>query len=255
MQRSEITVSIVSGVYNEIGNIGKFVENLKNDEFVRCYPNLKKLILVDDGSTDGTLEAIKSMLSENLPFRIILIERCTKFGLVDAFLTGSKDVDTEYTIFMDCDMQHPVSLIEKLIETAQNGFDIVVASRYVEGGGTDWSPLRGIISRCAIALSWLILPGAKKIKDSTSGFFIVNTAMLRDLKKFPGFYKLLLYILSQNYETSVAEVPFKIVGRKQGESKIVNHSFKFIIMYLKELLTYRFESNKVRAHNLPERND
>lgn len=248
MQQSEITVSIISGVYNEIGNIEKFIESLKNDEFIKGYPNLKNLILVDDGSTDGTLEKIKSFLTENLPFNLILRERDTKLGLVDAFLTGSKDVDTEFAIFMDCDMQHPVNLIQKLISTAQNGFDIVVASRYVEGGGSDWSPLRGIISRCAIALSWFMLPRAKKIKDSTSGFFIVNTELLKGLKKYPGFNKLLLYILSQNDELSVEEVPFKLEARKHGESKIVDNSFSFIIMYFKELLTYRMESNKVRSY-------
>ena len=239
MGLAKIEISIITCIYNEAANIERFLIGINNFVAQIETGTIKELIIVDDGSTDGSLEIIERFTENNIELPIKLIKRDTKLGLVNAQLNGMKYSLSDSILFMDGDLQHPVEKIRDLIETFDSGFDLVIASRHVKGGGNNWSPLRGIISRSAIILSKLLLKKSRKVKDPLSGFFVIKKKYLLNLEPHPNFQKLLLYSLVLNEIKRLKEIPFVIIDREIGKSKIVDKHFNFIIKYVVEILTYK----------------
>jgi dolichol-phosphate mannosyltransferase len=207
-------LSIVIPTYNESENIAPLAKQIAKALKGHDY----EVVFVDDNSSDGTAEIIERLAAE-YPVRVFV--RKNERGLASAVVHGINNSDSKYVLVMDADLQHPPEVIPALIEKAKSGVDVVVASRYVEGGGCqDWGIVRRIISRGALSLAHLFLPATRSVKDPVSGFFIFNRRVVEGVILKPAGYKILLEILMEGKVESTAEVPFIFVNRNKGESKL-----------------------------------
>jgi dolichol-phosphate mannosyltransferase len=122
---------------------------------------------------------------------------------------------------MDADLQHPPEVIPSLVKAAEDGAEVVVGSRYVEGGGCqDWSLFRKLVSRVSTIMAHIFLPPTRPVKDPMSGFFLLDRKVVANAKLQPRGYKILLEILMEGEFNRVTEVPFTFVTRDEGESKL-----------------------------------
>ena len=101
-----------------------------------------------------------------------------------------------------------------------DGFDIAIASRYVQHHSIDgWSPIRAAISRISLLASKPVQNHALEVKDPMSGYFVLRRKCISGVDFQPSGFKLLLEILARGHINSVTEVPFKFAARRQGKSK------------------------------------
>ena len=223
-------LSIIVPTYNEAQNVPELFKRIEAS--LRGIPH--EVIVVDDNSPDGTASIAQALGGE----KVKVYKRDRRMGLTSAILDGVKLAKSDLIAVMDADLQHPPELIPKMLEKIEEGHDIVIASRYVEGGGVrDWSPIRKLISRGAITLAHLLLPRTKRVKDPTSGFFLVKKELMRGLKAVnPSGFKVLLEILARASYSSIAEVPYTFTSRRRGESKL---SLKEVVNYIHFLLKLR----------------
>jgi dolichol-phosphate mannosyltransferase len=136
---------------------------------------------------------------------------------------------------MDADLQHPPEVIPDLLRAIESGADIVIASRYVKGGGMkEWGLIRKIISKGALMLAHLALPATRPVKDPMSGFFAFKREELGTARLSPRGYKILLEILVEGKFKNAAEVPFIFENRRGGESKL---NARQQVEYLKHLFS------------------
>jgi dolichol-phosphate mannosyltransferase len=224
-----IDVSIIIPTLNEKENINELVKRINES-----LNNIKyEIIFVDDGSKDGTIEEIEKVIKEYK--NIKLIERGYKKGLSSAFLDGLKYSNGKYVILMDADLQHPPELLRKMYEKALEGYDLVIASRYIKGGKIEnWNIIREIISKTAIIIAYIFLPETLKVKDPLSGYFLIKKDLLNNFNiSDPFSYKVLLDILVKVNYNKLIEIPYTFRERKYGKSKLGK---KVIFSYLKQVL-------------------
>ena len=234
---SEITVSILTASLNESGNIKAWLGDILNVYQEFKLKTIKEIVIVDDGSTDGTIEQIEDVMGI-YPISIHLVKRNNKMGTLNAQIIGSKHCSSEYILVMDCDMQHPPSFIPNFIAEIQGDIDIIVGSRYIKGGQNNWPAYRGVVSRSATFLAHVLIENTRKLTDPLSGFFIIRRELLSELKPYKGMYKPLLYAVSMRKNTRMLEIPIKMDSRESGQSKIVTNPVKVIIRYIRELLVF-----------------
>jgi dolichol-phosphate mannosyltransferase len=221
-------LSIIIPTLNEKENIEELIDKIN-----KTLRNINyEIIFIDDGSKDRTIDEINKFREKNK--NIILIERGERKGLGSAFIDGLKIAKGKYVVLMDADLQHPPELIEEMYEKIKD-YDLIIASRYVEGGGIEnWNIIRKIISKGAIFLSHLLLPETKKVKDTISGYFIIRKELLENFNVADPFeYKVLLDILVKVKPKRILEIPYIFKERKYGESKF---NKKIIFGYIKQLI-------------------
>ena len=239
--------TLVVPTLNEAKTLPHLLEDL--DRMLARAPGLtlSEAIIVDDGSTDGTLEAASAWSAPLHRFPVRVIRRPERHGPASAELEGIQAATTEWVVKLDADGQHPVDFIPSLMDRSGPGIDIVVASRYVPGGGTNWSPIRGVISRSARFMAQILMPSARRWGDPISGFFAVRRSITTQLDLRAPRYKLLLYILAANPAARVREVPFVMQDREAGSSKIVGTSLNYVVNFLFELAGYWRVSRRTRS--------
>lgn len=194
----EVNATVIIPTINEAENLRVLLQKLPQDV---------RVLMVDDGSTDGTPEVARSLGAK--------VIRGDNRGLTPAILKGIKHAETEKVIIMDADMQHPPEVIPQLIYQLSI-HDIVIGSRYCRGGkapGFTW--LRGLMSRTAC---WLSYPFLTRVEDNMSGFFGLRRKVLthRICEDAP---KLLLEVLVKGNHYSAVELPIIFGPRHMGESK------------------------------------
>ena len=237
-------VSILTACLNESGNIGKWLEQVNNViQNTKCH-SVMEVVIVDDGSTDGTLDII-SERSKHFPVPIKLIRRNVKMGTLNAQIVGSQECNSEYILVLDCDMQHPVDFILDFLEELKNEPDIVIGSRYMPGGYNKWPAYRGFVSRSATFLSQILISQARKVKDPLSGYFLIKKSLISNLTPYKGMYKPLLYAISMSTNPKMKEIPISMEGREAGVSKIVTNPARVVLRYLKEILVFFKSRNKL----------
>ncbi|NNN17512.1 MAG: glycosyltransferase [Thermoplasmata archaeon] len=237
--RAPQDVAVVCPTYQEGGTIGPFLERVRTASGTFRSARLTELIFVDDGSTDGTVERVREAERTWTSPRVRLVQRAQKAGTVSAQIAGFQHASTELVATMDADGQHPAETIDRLAEAWESSVDLVVASRYVPGGTVQWEERRrGVISRGARSLSRLVLPGARRLRDPLSGFFLARRSWVAELPPAPPGYKLLLYVLAIHPRSEIREIPYEMGMRLAGESKLIR-GLGFIPSFLRELARYR----------------
>jgi len=220
-------ISLVVPTYNERENLPTLMEVLRS--VLGDYE--LEIIIVDDSSLDGTGEVAEQLSREYSNVKVIHRER--KKGLASAVIEGFNCASEDILGVIDADLQHPPENICKMLKEIQNGADIVIASRYVEGGGIEgWSKGRKLISKVASLLARVIFPKVRNIRDPVSGFFLLKRAALEGANLNPIGSKILLEILTKGTYDKVVEVPYVFQERKKGKNKL---GFEEYFYYLRHM--------------------
>jgi dolichol-phosphate mannosyltransferase len=212
----EKTFALVIPTLNEAGNIDRILNRLIHTLAGTDYRY--EIIVVDDGSVDGTAERVREWSARDS--RIRLLTRSNERGLAGAVLYGWSQTEAELLGVIDADLQHPPELLPKLLQQAESS-DIAIASRYAQGDGTaGWNPLRVFISRAStVAAGCLISRKKVRVTDPMSGFFIVHRSCIDGVTFQTTGFKLLFEILVRGRVRAVREVPYHFGLRDAGKSK------------------------------------
>ena len=185
-----------------------------------------ELIIVDDGSPDGTADLAESYAPAH-PVRVV--RRPGKAGLASAVLAGFGDARGDVLLVMDADLSHPPEAVPSLVSAIDQGADLAVGSRYVKGGGTkDWPLKRRIVSRAACLMGNLLVP----VRDCTSGFFAIRRSAVDGVKLNPIGFKIGFEVMARAKYKKVVEVPYVFRDRELGKSKFGRRE---ILQYLVQL--------------------
>ena len=209
-------LALVIPTYREAGNLHALLNRVRTalDGAGACY----EIVVVDDDSRDGTVEVV-SAIAESDP-RVRLVVREGERGLSGAVLQGWQCTSAGILGVMDADLQHPPELLPALLEAIQQGNDLVIGSRYVDGGKIGrWNPARHFVSAAAIWATRPLQQGHLRVCDPISGFFLVRRDCLNDIPFQKRGFKLMLEILARGRIQSVREIPFSFGLRHVGQSK------------------------------------
>ena len=210
----EDKISIIIPTYNEKDNVAPLLSRI--DKVLSGYNY--EILIVDDNSQDGTIE-LASSLADRYPVKVIV--RRSERGLATAVVHGLKSATGQIVGVMDADLQHPPEVIPDLIKAIQDGADMVVASRYIEGGGCpNWGLSRRIISKVALVISHLLLPSTRPVKDPLAGFFMFRRKNVDPAELKPIGYKISLEVMLTGRFQRVVEVPYIFEDRSAGQSKL-----------------------------------
>ena len=239
-ESSSPKVAVVVPTYNEAENLPVLAERL----FALDIPEVI-LIVVDDGSPDGTGE-VALELASRYGGRVELLQRHRKEGLGPAYVAGfahALDAGADCIVQMDADLSHQPEYIPEFI-AALGEADVVIGSRYVKGGGVDehWGIMRRLISSGG---NWGIrtVTGVK-IKDATGGFKAFRQNVLRSMDfssiRCAGFgFQAEVNHACERMGYTVVERPIIFIDRTKGRSKM---SFGIMVEALWKLLPLRWKS-------------
>jgi len=238
----EPLLSLVIPTYKEAANIQKIVSILNNllDEFI---PGNYELIVVDDDSPDGTWKIAQSLMEEYPQLRVM--RRQHERGLSSAVIRGWQAATGRVLGVIDADLQHPPHVLLQLLQAVDQGADLAVASRHVEGGGvSSWSFARRLLSRGAQLLGLIILPGVlSRVSDPMSGYFMFRRDCIVGQTLNPVGYKILLETIGRGNVGKIAEVGYVFSERKEGESKV---TWKQYVDYIHHLILLRVSTGRLR---------
>ena len=217
---------VIIPTYNEIENITKIIEA------VFAIPGGYHILVIDDGSPDGTAAAVKA-LQPVYPEQLHLVERSGKLGLGTAYVTGFRwalERDYDYVFEMDADFSHaPEDLPRLLAACTEGGADMSVGSRYCDGiNVVNWPLGRILMSYCASIYVRTVL--GVRIFDSTAGFVCYSRKVLEtidlDAVRMKGYgFQIELKYTAHRLGFRIAEVPVIFVNRKEGTSKMSGSIF------------------------------
>lgn len=217
---------VIIPTYNEVENAEKIVRA------VLALSEGFEILIIDDGSPDGTASVIKGLQPE-FDGRLHLIERSGKLGLGTAYLTGFKwalERDYDHVFEMDADFSHAPSDLPRLLAAcAEGGADMAIGSRYCNGVSVvNWPIGRILISYFASVYVRTVL--GFKIYDSTAGFVCYSRKVLETLDldgvQMKGYgFQIEMKYTSYKLGFKIAEVPVIFVNRKEGTSKMSGSIF------------------------------
>lgn len=215
-----MTTRIIVPTYNEKGNIEPLVGQLLS------LPLDLGVIIVDDNSPDGTGD-IADRLVAQYQDQVQVIHREGKLGLGTAYIAGFRRAMAEgadYIITMDADFSHPPDQIPNMVAKMEQGYDLVIGSRYVPGGrAVECTLPRRILSWGANAFARTLL--SLKAHDTTAGFRCYRREVLESIaldQIFSNGYSFLMEMLYRVQQEGwrIGEVPIVFHNRQQGVSKI-----------------------------------
>jgi dolichol-phosphate mannosyltransferase len=236
---------VIIPTYNEKENITDIIDAVlhTSDDF--------DILIVDDGSPDGTANLVKEMMQKR-PGRVHMIERSGKLGLGTAYIAGFEwGLDNggyEFLCEMDADFSHPPMKLIELRKACIEGGDFAIGSRYVKGGSVvDWSWDRILLSKGASVYVQMIL--GMSIKDPTSGFKCYRKKVLEkiDLKKidFVGYaFQIAMKYSAVKLGFSPREIPISFKDRERGTSKMSFNIFNEAVIGVWKMRNMKFNRNE-----------
>ncbi|MDE2182213.1 MAG: glycosyltransferase family 2 protein [Alphaproteobacteria bacterium] len=225
-------LSVVVPTFNERGNVAELVRRLD----LALAGIAWEAIFVDDNSPDGTADAVKAIGRQDQ--RIRCIRRVGRRGLAGACIEGMLSSSAPHVAVMDADLQHDERVLPAMLAKLQSGqFDLVAATRYVEGGSaSSFSESRGRISRAATQITQRLL--GTKLSDPMSGFFMLRRDVFEEMapRLSPVGFKILVDIATASDGLRIAEQPYSFGERHEGESKFnVQIGLEFLGLLLAKL--------------------
>ena len=222
---------VIIPTYNERENIERMVRK------VFSLPVAFELLIVDDGSPDGTAQIVQNLQNE-FGKKLHLLERKGKLGLGTAYIAGFKYAiqhKFDYIFEMDCDFSHnPDDLVNLFNACAKDGADLSIGSRYVKGGKVvNWPIDRILMSYFASLYVRIVL--WINIHDTTAGFKCYKRNVLEkinlDAIKFIGYaFQIEMKYKVKKAGFKIKEVPITFTDRTAGESKMSKGIFKEAIL-------------------------
>jgi len=217
---------VIIPTYNEKENIQKMIEKVFS-----LKPDFD-ILIIDDGSPDGTAAIVKT-LQQKFTDRLHLIQRQGKQGLGTAYIVGFKwaiEKKYDYIFEMDCDFSHNPDDLPRLLQACENGADVAVGSRYCSGGKVkNWPVGRILMSYFASVYVRMVL--WINIRDTTAGFKCYKRKVLETINldniKFMGYaFQIEMKYASLKKGFKIVEVPITFIDRVEGVSKMSSKIFK-----------------------------
>ncbi|MCR5495756.1 MAG: polyprenol monophosphomannose synthase [Treponema sp.] len=211
---------VIIPTYNEIENISKIIP-----EVFKVIPENAGILVVDDGSPDGTANAVKEM-QNTFSNRLHILERKEKSGLANAYITGFKwGMDNGYDVLceMDADFSHKPEYLPELYKAMETN-DVAIGSRNIKGGAVEgWSALRNFISKGGSLYSRMVL--ACPVKDLTGGFNMWKKEALDKIGLDTIISKGYSFQIEMKYKAykagcAIKEIPIIFPDRQFGQSKM-----------------------------------
>jgi len=211
---------VIIPTYNEKENIEAIIKAVFD------LPLQMHVLVIDDGSPDGTANIVKSLQKENTE-RLFLIERSGKQGLGTAYITGFKwaiKQQYDYIFEMDADFSHNPQDLLKLHQTLEEGADVVVGSRYITGVNVvNWPMGRVLMSYFASKYVRTVL--GISVRDTTAGFVGYRREVLETIEldkiRFKGYaFQIEMKFTAIKCGFTLKEVPIIFVNRVLGTSKM-----------------------------------
>ena len=237
MQQNDSIVIIPT--YNEKENI---------EAIIRAVTGLQEhafdILIIDDGSPDGTADIVKGLMTEEFKDRVFLVERQGKLGLGTAYIAGFKwalEHHYEYVFEMDADFSHDPKDLPRLYKAcAEEGYDVAIGSRYVSGVNVvNWPMGRVLMSY--FASKYVRFVTGFPINDTTAGFKCYRRRVLEtidlDAIRFKGYaFQIEMKFTAYKLGFRIKEVPVVFVNRQLGTSKMSGGIFgeaRFGVMRLR----------------------
>jgi len=211
---------VIIPTYNEKENILSIVNT------VLSLHGEYDILVIDDGSPDGTAQIIKDNIPKH-PGRLFLEERAGKLGLGTAYIHGFKwalSKEYDYIFEMDADFSHNPLDLDRLLAACENGADLAIGSRYVKGGATENWPLDRLIYSKGGSLYTRTITGMP-VKDPTAGFICYKRKVLASMQldhiQFIGYaFQIEMKFAAWRLGFKLKEVPITFIDRKIGVSKM-----------------------------------
>lgn len=237
---------IIIPTYNEKENI---------EAIIRAVTSLEKdfdVLVIDDGSPDGTAGIVKGLMAEEFKGRVHLVERSGKLGLGTAYICGFKwalEHGYEYIFEMDADFSHAPADLPRLYAACHDeGYDVSVGSRYITGVNVvNWPIGRVLMSYYASAYVRTVL--GIKLRDTTAGFVcwtrkVLETMSLDDVR-FKGYaFQIEMKYTALRLGFKIKEVPVVFVNRELGTSKMSGGIFSEALFGVMKLRMTKFKRRK-----------
>ena len=216
---------VIIPTYNEIENISRMIDT------VMALAGEFDMLVIDDGSPDGTAAVVRERAKE-FPSRLHMIERSGKLGLGTAYLTGFRwalEHGYDYIFEMDCDFSHNPDDLLRLLERAEQGYDVVVGSRYVSGVNVvNWPMSRLLMSY--FASKYVRTITRMPVCDSTAGFVCYSRKALETIDldgvKMKGYgFQIEMKYSAWRLGLKLSEVSIIFIDRQEGTSKMSSGIF------------------------------
>ena len=240
-ENNPILLSLVIPTYKERENIEKVV-NILSGLLNQAISGNYELIIVDDDSPDRTWEVAENLIPDYPQLRVM--RRQEERGLSSAVIRGWQAARGSILGVIDGDLQHPPEVLTQLLQKIEQGADLAVASRHVDGGGvSSWSIVRRFLSRGAQVLGLVILPGVLgRVSDPMSGYFMVRRKAIANTTLNPIGYKILLEVIGRGQVGEIAEAGYVFRERTEGESKV---TWKQYLDYIQHLIRLRVSTGRL----------
>lgn len=213
---------VIIPTYNEKENMEKIVRAVFSLE--KCF----HILVIDDGSPDGTADIVKRLMRDEFADRLFLVERTGKLGLGTAYIAGFKwalERDYEYIFEMDADFSHNPNDLPRLYSACHDeGADVSVGSRYITGVNVvNWPMGRVLMSY--FASKYVRFVTGISVNDTTAGFVCYRRRVLQTLEfdkiRFKGYaFQIEMKYTAYRIGFKIKEVSVVFVNRKEGTSKM-----------------------------------
>ena len=230
--RATSGLSVIVPTYNEVENIPDLIAEI--DRLLQTLAIPGEILIVDDGSPDGTAEKARGVRTAS---ELRVIVRRDHRDLSTAILEGFRQARHDVLIVCDADFSHPVEKIPELAQPIlEDRADMVIGSRYTAGGQVDgWSWRRKLFSRTAKLFARPLVT----VKDPMSGFFAVRKRILGNTPFRPEGYKMGLELLVRLNLKNVVEVPILFQDRRHGVSKLGSGMVLASLRHLWRLMAFQ----------------
>jgi len=239
-------IVIIVPTYNERENIGVLLDAL-NAEF-RSIQHEMHVLIVDDGSPDGTAETVRGYMKNNTKIHLVT---GTKKGLGNAYIRGMRhavdQLNADAVFEMDADLSHKPEDVRRMVECLDQGYDFVIGSRYVKGGTIpkNWGIHRRLNSFYGNFVARYVA-GIYHVRDCTAGFRAIRTDLLRKIDlatiAVQGYtFQVALLNKAVIHGARIIEIPVDFIDRTKGVSKL---GVKDILEFIINVFWIRLQSSK-----------
>ena len=213
---------VIIPTYNEKENIEAIIKA------VFALPIEFDVLIIDDGSPDGTAAIVRGLISTEFGGRLHIVERSGKLGLGTAYITGFKwalERDYEYIFEMDADFSHDPNDLPRLYAACHDeGYDVAIGSRYVSGVNVVNWPI-GRVLMSYFASKYVRMVTGFKVHDTTAGFKCYKRRVLKTIEldkiRFKGYaFQIEMKYTAYKIGFKIKEVSVIFVNRREGVSKM-----------------------------------